>query len=292
MVSYTVQAILAIIFGPVLSIALVVFERQCENPNHQGLKFRFLSVKTADIFYQCNVFVSLSVLIASVVRLQQGCSLTELLFVRDLSILQVYLYFAGILCRLSVYKSRTRRSSLLLLYCPAMFALSVTALCTRGYPDFYKDVLLSLTDACNTDQGFPTLHGPWLPSAIDLLSDMGTVILFSFLLQAMLPFGGSGQRVQSMDLVQSRGGLKKSLRSVKIKLKVYVSKVLPCLVMTLVALTAILVLVGLRQKRQILIAALDGTDAESEWGFGQILAILVWAPLLHDVLFEAYGISP
>ena len=61
---------------------------------------------------------------------------------------------------------------------------------------------------------------------------------------------------------------------------------------TVAATTAILIqlLINLESDRQALTSVSSGADLDAKWGFGQVFAVLLWLPLLHDILTELMDI--
>jgi hypothetical protein len=134
MISYLIQAIVTITIGPPLAFVLVVFELDLEPLTRRRLKIWKLLANVAQSAHQGNIFVAVSVLVASVIRVNQIAPIAELDFIRYLAVYQFAIALGATICLLATFGTSTRKTKLLLLYNIIISALFITVLAMNGFP--------------------------------------------------------------------------------------------------------------------------------------------------------------
>ena len=194
-------------------------------------------------------------------------------------------------CLVASFGFRSRRSQLLLLYNAILLALLAVAFFMFGFSSVQNSVLRSLTKVCADELGFPL---PWfavpryaeseipkiarvvafaVPIGITVILLVGRVL--EELLMRFLKFLSRRSRYATEHL---------GLRIPHVRNAYRIIQAL-CSWMLFVAL----LFMKLQEQREKLTTALAGEDEDSAWGFGQVVAVLAWAPLMNDIFLEIIG---
>ena len=157
MISYIIQGVLITIFGPTVAFVMVLWEIDLDASNHPRQKIlKYIKEITISV-YRINVFVSLSVLIASVIRIAQVSPLAEVSFVYVLVMLQYFIVAGSVFSILVIKKFEWRGEWTSLTYAGITYVLWMVSLFQRAVLTSKATLLETLNDYCVTERDYPIL---------------------------------------------------------------------------------------------------------------------------------------
>lgn len=290
MTSYILQVALTSVFGVTLASIIFIFKLGTENLSSRGAKLLVAATKISYSVARTNTFIALAIAIATTIRIPQVPPANEQDFTQHLAFLQVQLGWATFVS--SKQWDVTKSSSNSFLY----YALIVQCLQLSNFLRYLFDsrakLLGSFNAACVLEQGYPksfymapseqethrysSLGGLMLGLALPILA--ATVYYFA---ERILPLVDKSDRIFLTFCSTFRFKPRHSF---------WVHVLVPCAAaLWIMWSSALLGLLG--EDRRRLQQASGDLDQDTQWGFGQVTAVLAWAPPLHDIVSETIGSS-
>ncbi len=300
MISYILQGVSSLLFGPLLAVLSLYIgsdlssDSLLELPSKLWITENFVPV--ARSLHQTNIIIAFSVLLASIIRLDQVRPVTEVDFIKDLAL---YECWTALICAFSyfpIHESSKTRNTVIGLYAAVTWYLAVV-ISNSGYPSSYGEALQAITTYCirQGDWPVPTMNivVPDEPKKQDSAWPSGIWVLLVVSAPILGAVGVATGFVLLGILVLIGMLLAKPYLLLCRLLRVgpwrFVS------VAGAVGLTAVsgfyigLWLDSLLAHRQELRLASGSAYQDNEWGFGQITALLAWIPVVQDTLFAIGG---
>lgn len=322
MISYVLQGITSLLFGPLLWLtSLYVGSSDSEDDDTffqtpEDLWVTEYFGPAATTIQQANILVAFSVFAASVVRLQDVTPLAEKTFLTSLSHYQLT---AAIICTIS-YMTIHKRSSLktfaVVIYMIAAFLmfLVVASPEKNTFPAHQARVLQAITAFCIKDYDWPVTaipehqeeHHSRPPLDIDQLHPALRVLVLPLLFVCGV--------VLSLVFKFVAGIIVEIILFILGMICLFIYRRLSQLYyalcqathlspmrfggILLIALTGILsallismTLFELFRQRTQLQKATGGEYADNQWGFGQVMSVMAWVPVVQDILISIIGTS-
>ena len=292
-VSYFIQAITTFVFGPVLANFVTIFELGIARPEGRIAKLYDISTSLAYSVAKTNIFVSLAISIASVIRLLQLPPVSESGFIGTIAILQFEVALGTVLSLITYRNWKNAGVIALGIYSAATYALYMTSLFKGGLPSSQSQILQNLTWFCVIDRDFPVPtireqppkeRNDSLYWGIYIASWVGSIIV-----------AGLIKHYFGKPIKKAWQALKKAFflacRFLHIKPRYHFFCALVMALTGLWATGIVYELYLIQVSRQQLKRASGDLYQDSQWGFGQVTAVLAWAPVLHDAVFESVGKS-
>lgn len=268
MSAYSIQVILTVLIGPAYRLLYLAWpppEKPTKTVTFGWFVEELKRVQTA--FSAANGFFVLACAVASIVSLHQNPAIFEIAEMQAMAFLQVNSILVMFFCLIRPMDSR--RNARLLLYI-VVFAFVLAVLSMSQLNGRRQTNWRLASDGCaqeSTDYDVitPILYPPW---AVAIIAVAGTV---GFWLQP----------------------LKEKFRSRK------AHQVLFQMLMTLWVLLIGLMIAGMvtglvmmwRQRNHLHSVAGEQFE-DDDWGFGQIAALFIWAPIPVEILFVLHGERP
>jgi hypothetical protein len=201
------------------------------------------------------------------------------------------------ICLLATFGTSTRKTKLLLLYNIIVIALFITVLAMNGFPRSKATILERITHFCVVERDYPVSSETFKKkdSKTDLIfwtTYVGSIILL-LIVWAVLPKFFKNKIIRAYTAIRNAvvGAFVAFCNFLRVKPKRCLLSIGISLVSTCWIPLCVFFLRILQTQRQDLQRAAGAAYQDSAWGFGQVLAILLWAPLLHGAAFETYGKS-
>jgi hypothetical protein len=227
-----------------------------------------------------NVFVAHAVVIASIIRIYQLPPIGEIDFIKILVGYQFLLLLGSGLAIYLFQQYRNRDAILFSCYGFVCLILMVIIIYEDGVRASDALMLKQLTQCCVSELGFPKTiinfnHISLKSVAIGAGGTFGGIVIFSLIFSLnMIYFGGQFRPlVQALHLTSKH-------RLFTIAAMIGMFYWTSCEVYLLVFL-------GLQRVQ--LRKATGALYQDSQFSFGQVMAVLAWAPVLHDLALTAYG---
>ena len=282
MISYLLQAISTTIFGPIFAIVIMYFE--LKNGRLSGLYSMIFeaAIDVADTVLKTNLFVSFSVGIAGVIRNTQSPPLGERTLLEILSMFQGMITF-GFYCSSLAYGG-----SFMFKY--GFYQLSIVVSLFVGIfiaalPSLQTDTLEGVMTWCALERNYT----PAVPRIMyGLMLAVGGSFFVALLLSAVL-FGFFKNLIRAARSQLRRFLSTNSTSYLHISppskfLRVGLLLGVACWMWIIISL-----MIGVERARQELQIASGSPNQDSQWGFGQVIAVVSWAPVLYEMLVKAIG---
>ena len=292
MASYLMEAVFTMTFGPLLACVFVYFDLEVSDiaPSH---RMPNLLVNLSRTVHRCTTFLVLSVVIASVIRIQQVAPISELNFMKLLTRYQCVVSLGATISCIVVTGWHSRDSIALLVYNVILLAFYTAALSMTGFPSADAKVLEQLTVFCHDYRDWPIPVESFVEEqekdrliGIFFSSSIGGVLLAALIIwQYHRHFRESTQRIR--DKVVNRFCSMCEWCHVRPRRVLIFSVVIGAVFWWALALFFYIVI--LFDQRKELQDVLGSAYADADWGFGQVTAMLLWGPLLHDLVMETIG---
>jgi hypothetical protein len=299
MISYIIQTGVTFIFGPLLALLCVIYGvdladssfTESNKPYSKLLRWSINLSRSAQI---ANSLTTLSVLIASLIRIQQLPPVAELTFIKILSLYQ-WLVSIGISASYwSVFGKSSVQYSLLRFYIIVVFGSYIAVVFTNGYSSFDVDILDSITWHCVADWHYPA---PDLRASSDD-NGIGNMTIASwptYLLLAALSY-----LVLVFIILYFEEWLEKVYNIFRYKVfalckrlgadpKKLLSSLCIVFVTALWTFGTTWTLRDLQLQRQQLQLVSGNAYQDSQWGFGQVTAMFLWGPMCGDIFLITFG---
>lgn len=249
-------------------------------------------VNLSNSVHQGNVFLALSTLVASVIRVTNYPPLAELAFIKSLALYQ-YSVVSVTVCQAYINGIYSRKNISLLCYTPVVFVLYLALFFMKGYPSSKAKILKHITLYCATERGYS------LGSTVQLNDEDDDKAIAIF----MVTYCGSiiGAVIMAYLIWRYFKVLIKrcyaKLHGYFIALCVFLHVApkrfitivgVPCAT-TLWIFNIIWELYDLQKLRDALRESVGSAYQDAEWGFGQITVMLLWLPILHGIFLECFG---
>lgn len=325
MISYLIQGITTTLLGPVLVCVLLFLDaRLFDSATQDRSLFRITTMPSAPALkalvrlsrrhHKINLFIAVSVVLASAIRVGQLEPIAEVEFIGNLTEYQFYMCVASLgisRCILPAepdpdnpaedFRPNSWQRMFIRIYGIVFWAAYMVVRQTQKSPSSKKQVMQELTHYCKMNRHYPYVNfglgnPPPLPKQLE---DMGVkhamvyAILFSAPLAVALGGGLLLWYFQRGLTMLARFLVRHWVRGCR-GLRVRPVRCVGCLLFLPVAsvwcILWALSLVLLQWERLLLLQATGEANQDSEWGFGQILAILVWLPLLEECIITFWDV--
>jgi hypothetical protein len=308
MMSYVLQGFASITFGPLLGLLFVFFSSQPTSDSYFALS-KNLPVATyllpmATNIHQSNLIVALSVLVSSVKRLQTTTPLAENTFIIRLVWYQMLAAVIGTASYALIHEWAANRRAFLVTF--HMLAVGVTFIfivyTQHVYPPEQGHALRGITAACSSEQGWPVVYVSVAVSMAERVAkaqptqyrsaNMGQVEGF---------FGGAGTLIIVIIVIYLAWILAYCIREcciiayiefcrlVRLKPRRVAGIAFAATWTVSSACFAAFAMKSLFQQRDQHRKASLGSLVNDEWGFGQVMAVMAWIPLLQDMSIALWG---
>lgn len=295
MFSYLIQAITTLLFGPIWANFVVVFELEIAKPSGFSAKLYEAATNLAYSVAKTNIFVSLSVEIASIIRIVQAPPVAEFSFILVLGFLEVFIVWGALISLLSYHRVLETGIIAFGCYALAVLALSTASFFKGGLPSSQSEILETLTIYCVIERDYPI---PILALEQDT-PGRGAELFLGIYTASYIALGIVGIVIWhyfKRKIIAMWAKLKKIFlalcRYLRIKPRYPFYCVGAILLTTYWGVAVTLLMIVLKNSREQLKRASGPLYQDSQWGFGQIAALVAWAPVLHDIIFEIGGASP
>lgn len=295
MISYIIQTIAVTIFGPILALLYAIYDVNFGTipgeAQRESSRFWISAWNLSRSIQMGNVLTSVSVLTASIIRIQQLAPVAEITFIKMLGMYQLYVAGQAALSYCIIFGVRQSFYGFsYLFYFLMILGIWIALSVIDGYPSSKAILLDDITSYCVLDWDYPISIAVSLEDSrfyrIVFSSAFGTeiaiIIVFLFL---PIYFIEWLKRVYDV--------LRYSFDFICEYLCIKPKTVKVCLILTLVSglivTESVLLLLSLESQRQWLQLVSGNADQDSQWGFGQITAVLLWAPTLNNIFVEIYG---
>ncbi|ERF77026.1 hypothetical protein EPUS_07932 [Endocarpon pusillum Z07020] len=270
MSAYTIQIILTVLIGPayrLLYLAWTPPSKPTETVTFRSFVKELERVQTA--FSAANGFFVLACAVSSIVRLHQNPAIFEIAEMQAMAFLQVNSILVMFFC---LIRSMPRRTARVLLY-TVVFAFVLAVLSMSHLNGGRRTNWRLASDGCaqeSTDYDVitPILYPPW---AVAVIAVVGTV----------------GFWLQSLKRKFQRRPSHQVLFQILMSLWV--------LLIGLMIAGMVTGLVMMWRQRNHLHSVAGEQFEDDDWGFGQIAALFIWAPIpveiffvLHDLVQRSY----
>ena len=281
---------------------MFVWRLDIDNPVRWPSKLCTLLVKLSPRVQRTNIFLSLSILIAGAIRIEQDCPLAEANFIRFLGFLQLGIAVATFFYFFIVpAKSRQSEFFVCLLLSGVIDLLSLALVALGGYSSSRASSLEALTTNCASQRNYPAGISVTESTNAETTGKIaGSVIgglVVIFCIGVYLAWQSRRPPRVCKPMLDVLGFLWSRVAAVYVHFcrlatvePVHLAKALG-----MFALLAMwtgfnaMYLSQLWYERRQLIEASSGADQDTDWGFGQVNALVVWASLLYDVSVELAG---
>ena len=287
MISYLLQAISTILFGSVFANIIIHFQLRDSRllPGLYSIIFE-AALDVANTILKTNLFVSFSVAIASLIRITQVPPVGEFYFMGDIAM------FQGLITYGFYFSSLAYGDSFIFKY--YFYQLSVVFLFLVGHlngalPPSQKDVLEDLVTHCAIERDYPLAANGTVSRSI--LATCSSILTILFIGAAVFNyFRNSIQSVYNKLWNPFSANSKSFLLHVRPRSK-SLRVVLVLATACWMALLISLMVTGERDRQRFHIAS-DSSNQDSQWGFGQVVAVMSWAPVLHDISIKVFRAPP
>lgn len=291
MISYSIQGVSTFIFGPVLAILVLVLRFHANPPESHPVKSMANISKTV---YQANMFLALSTYVASIIRITKVPPLAELSFIKVLGLYQFFIIVGAAMCQDYVLRTTTRKALSMYFYLIVGIILNFVVVFLNGDPSSKALILQQITSYCVTERDYPLSSGNNKPKTKEenkLLANSFAIIIGSSVALAIVVY---------LILKFFKAPIKRCLA----KLKDYFTrfctflKTTPtrfCTILGVLLLTGywlstcVFLLWSMQTLRNDLQLSTGSAYQDAEWGFGQVTVMLLWLPLVHDIILECFG---
>ncbi|KAK0652796.1 hypothetical protein B0T16DRAFT_455143 [Cercophora newfieldiana] len=313
MVSYVLQGLASITFGPLLGFLSVFIASEPDLDSYFALpKALWMTeyvLPTATSIHQTNLIIALSVLVSSVKRLQTTTPLAERALITGLVGYQMLAAVIGTASYAITHEQSRGRSFLVTIYMLTVGILYafVTAskqayFPARGY------ALGNITAVCTTDYGWPAveINLAEMPltmaqkiakaqpkrykydenATAEFFGSIGLIILLIVIIICILAIL---QRFAEFLGRALPGPYYAFCQFVGLKPRRVAGIAAVAVWTVLSAFLASLALVALFRLRDQHRQASRDRYADDEWGFGQVMAVMAWIPVFQDILEALIG---
>ena len=292
MISYVLQAVTTFLFGPLLANLVLIFRLEVAKPSKRVTKWYTAATRIAYSVTKTNMYVSLAIAIASILRTYE-ISLGEHDFIVWLGNLQVFI-LAGAFVSFLTYQHVGKATTVIY----GAYGILVT---TIMVVNVFKIVLPSsqfleqiLASVCVYEGSYPIFQdlveqnnqSKW-SMFLGIYAAMGILIIIIALLLSFF-FKRAKTALES----KIKHFYDEICRLFRIKAKHLFSYCGVFLVTLCWAGCTIWFLHILVDNRNMIQASSNPPNADAQWGFGQITAVMAWGPLLHDIILELIGRCP
>ena len=283
MISYLLQAISSILFGPV-SASIIIISR-FRNDSLPGLYSRILeaTIDVADTILKTNLFVSFAVAIASIDRYRKIPPLVERWFLNSIVLFQTLVTACFYISSLAYGDSFHLKY---IHYQVSITALFLLGFLIRALPSSSTHILESVMAQCTIQRNYP-----WpVYRTIVRFNLVFSGSVFAVLIVGVVAFTIFKSPIQAVC-----GKLWKYFAN-WIRRYSHITSRSSFLRIGLLLATAfwmtiiIYLMVRVERIRQQLQKASGSLTQDSEWGFGQVIAVISWAPVLHEIFVKAFGL--
>lgn len=243
------------------------------------------------------MIIGVSVVVASIIRVTQVAPVAELSFITELAVYEFLVVLASLVAMTVIFEAEDRGSShRIFQYLYAAFITSgfIALMAMKKFPSSKSTVLKKITDYCvsERDYPFPAVEiDDGTKAAVDTFSVIfwpsyiGGIILLSILAWylrdqlARLEVWMISQYQRFCQLIHVR-----PRRTAGIITTIFFGGYW--------GTACVFLYIFLQQTRQELQAAIGLAYQDSEWGFGQVAAVLVWLPLVEESIVSTWSACP
>ncbi|KAH0541385.1 hypothetical protein FGG08_004149 [Glutinoglossum americanum] len=289
MISLYVQAGLTFLFGPVLSTV-----QRFQTPTQRAIPSPlFVSLKRIQIVItDANAFLGITALIAALVRLQQRPAVFEMTFLKYLSSLMLLLIWTSVLSQITLNIGRTPRVLTISAYVSIAVSMLYNVFRDAGVPPAELSAYRGVVAECHASQGYQDLRiqqQAGLLSRKSMAKPVGGGLVVITVVGGILGACFSISARYSSKSPPASKGLRGS-REWWLKYTKLSTWYTTLIVLTYLA-TAFLG-IGLwqaQEARWLLRRAIGSSYQDDQWGFGQVTAALIPAPIFVTALHEIHG---
>jgi hypothetical protein len=297
MISYCIQGVVAFVLGPALALLAMFLDRNSntdsyfETDSPKWLVKYLYSLSQSQ--HQANILITLSVLMASVIRISQLTPLGELNYIFLLAIYKFIVITASFISYAIVQEPSRAKVRVLTFVAVIVFALFMTAIFMRKkYPTSEEIILEQLRAFCVLERDYPM-------SEVDFESDSGSLIIWG--ITYLLLFVGIVTLTSLIwwNFIEKILNIYRFIyrqysafcRLIHVRPKRFAALSIggSYTVMCIYLLTVLLIY--MEEQRKELQRASGPAYQDAEWGFGQIAALVLWAPFVHESVLIAIGTS-
>jgi len=281
MLSLIIMTGLTILFGPILAVFGILV-------NKAGSSALFRSLKRIQVVItEADAFLVLSIQVATIVRILQNPPIFEAAFLKFLNILLPLLILTTVFSQIAMNIEKTPRRATILCYAVAAYALSVVTMTTAGVPPGTFDIYQDVTEECHRSRGYENVSGYYNSSLKFLHNDKATktigITLAAFYVLFILVCGLP--RFRKAVIWYMRKELSKSSKWGQLCAwqKPMVGAAFLCSICLGPGFYKLWI------TRALLAKSSGVLYQDNEWGFGQITAALLPAPIIVTAAHEVHG---
>ena len=302
MVTYVLQAITTLLFGPMVALFAIYTQTDAwstgssSKPKH---RFQELISNLAFSVFQANVFACLAVSIGCLVREVEISPLAEVSFINTLGVLEMMILLGIVLSATACYDYTSRYLIVMFIYGVPVFAFSMAVTLLRGYPSSQTKILEKITGFCIEERDYPffSMRDDDARTNRFLGIFMGSfyggifalIIIWMLIYKYCKPIANPIIKVYEAVTGFFLNLWKRFARLLHADPGRLFFGIAATFYGVVWAYSSIVLLISLQNQRISLQRVLGAAYEDSQWGFGQITAIILWAPLLHDLIMEIIG---
>jgi hypothetical protein len=292
MISYIIQGITSVLFGPLLDIICLIVGSNPASDSFTDLPRRFWISQVfgpiALSLHRANIIIAVSVLVASLIHLRHACPVAEMEFIDHLAGFQCATAIICTFSYLPIHEASELRTFIYNLYAVGCGIMSLLVSSLARYPSSYAEGLQALMTYCVVHHDWPKSHmdvtQPPIKKEMKSLREKTPTILTGFL--------SLGIVVGALwCYAPAQNPYVRFCRALHIGPRRFVAIAVSFIVLAGCFLVQMVKLWQLLYARQSLQIASGQFDQPSEWGFGQITAVMMWLPVAVDIIFAIRGKS-
>ena len=297
MISYLIQAIVTLILGPIFIILALIFDPNVPDmylieipPTHWLTK---ICIRLASSTHQSNALLTLSLLIACIVQLQNVAPLAVVSFIMALGSFQVIVGISGYIFSVPIMPPQLGHVGPKIVYLMASLVMMNTIFSMRKVPTSDALALEAIADFCTNQRDYSFTYADfdfWPPTKVKNLLFVAWSVSFGFLGIVCLICYLCWKRLLLVPTF---------LQSPYFTICRYFSlgpkKFLIILAFTLWSIIYVVGVVyffiNMEYQRQHLRKATGAAYQDNQWGFGQITTVLLWSPFVQELFCSILGMS-
>ena len=295
MISYTVQAVLALLLGPILMIPVLAFDANFPESIYPKTTMHWLTTigfKLAASIHQANIFLAVSVMIATIIRLQKVAPLAEVRFLTHLTIFEFGVAMVSGYSSLPMHTTISGYPLAPYLYMAVSWVFFFAILTMRSFPSSQSHALEAITLFCFMERDYPIpaveFETPVDASLVGFVF-LGTTAAFLLVCALFL--------LMYIRFAPHILKLYRFFRDWNFEFCNFIHITPSQSVVLAYVISSACVWVGgvlvtwrvMEYERRSLQRATGAAYQDNQWGFGQIMALMVWAPFVQELIYSILG---
>jgi hypothetical protein len=294
MVSYAIQGAATMILGPILAFLILIFDETSSEDSFFGATppgWLAALIRLASHHHRTNAVFGVSVMVASIIRISQLAPLAEVSFITMLSLYQFFMALASYTSMLVIFLSQEQSHGTWKLVFTSLYGIFLyisffAILYMEKFPSSKSKVLEQITDCCVSGRGYPV-------PAVDFHElTPGFHIFFWPILTGLIAstafllwrFHEQIKRLGAVLAAVLEAVWLRFCRRIHVRPRRFAGITCIGFVVVYWGWCCITFFWILQTGRQDLRGASGSAYRDSEWGFGQVVAVLLWLPLFEEVI--------